>query len=480
MQTIPTGYTYDDVMLVPKRSRVVSRVHIDTSTRLTKSLKLNIPIISANMDTVTEAKMCIALARLGGIGIIHRFLPIQDQVEEVLKVKRSESVLIDRPFTLSPEQTLREARTLKEKFNTGGFAVIDHDNKLVGILTTRDTLFEDDEQKKVKDLMTKSLITAPVGTSLERAREILQQHKIEKLPIVDETGILRGMVTAQDIIKKKEYPFAAKDPRGRLVVGAAIGVKDDYLERAQALVEAEADVLVIDIAHGHSEQVIRTIKELKQRFGDKDIQVMAGNVATGEATEDLIQAGADVVKVGVGPGAACTTRIVTGAGVPQFTAVMNAVEVAEKYDIPIVADGGIKMSGDIVKALAAGASTVMMGSMLAGTDESPGKIIFRNGRRFKIYRGSASFGAASGREQRTTGSDAIRDDIDQIVPEGVESTVLYKGPVADIIHQCVGGLRSGMSYCGALTISEMQKNATFMRQTSAGWRESNPHDINVL
>lgn len=475
---IPLGYSYDDIMLVPKRSRVISRKDIDTSTRLTKTMKLNIPLISANMDTVTEAPMCITLARLGGLGVIHRFLSIPDQVEEVLKVKRSESVMIDEPLTLYPHQTLREVKELKQRFNTGGFAVIDHDQKLVGILTTRDTLFEEDVHKSVSELMTKSLITAPEGTSLERAREILQQHKIEKLPITDEKGVLKGMVTSQDIIKKKEHPFAAKDKKGRLLVGAAIGVKDDYLERAKALLDAGTDIMVIDIAHGHSENVIRTIKELRKQFGD--IQIMAGNVATAQATEDLISAGADCIKVGVGPGAACTTRIVTGSGVPQFTAVNNCAKAAQQHGIPIVADGGIKLSGDIVKALAAGASSVMMGSMLAGTQESPGKVIFRHGRRFKIYRGSASFGAASGREQRIKGSNNIKEDIDEVVPEGVESTVAYKGPVKDIIYQCLGGLRSGMSYCGAMTIPEMHINAEFIRQTPAGLRESNPHDINVL
>ncbi len=470
-----TALSYDDVLLVPQKSEVYSRKDVDTSTFLTKKIKLNIPIISANMDTITEHQMAIALAREGGIGIIHRFLTIEQQVNEILKVKRSESIIIERPYTLNENQTLRDAKQLMKDKNVSGLLITDKYERLKGILTTRDIRFEDNDNVIVEELMTKDVVVAPVGTGIDGAKELIKKYKVEKIPIVDEEGNIFGLITSKDIQKRSMYPNAAKDKKGRLLVGAAIGVKGDYLQRAKELIDAKCDVLVIDIAHGHSQSVIDTIKILRKEFGD--IQIIAGNVATATATEDLISAGADAIKVGVGPGAVCSTRIITGAGVPQFSAVLDCSRVGNQYDIPIIADGGIKVSGDLTKAIGAGASSLMLGNLLAGTEESPGRLIFKNGKRYKIYRGMAGYGAADGRKEKETGKES---DLSEVVPEGVEGVKEYKGYVQEVLFQLVGGLRSGMSYCGATTIEELRKKAKFVKITSAGMRESKPHDLDVL
>lgn len=479
MTDIKEGLTFDDVLLVPKLSNVKSRKDVNVATNLSKNIKLNIPILSANMDTVTEADLAIALARLGGMGIIHRFLTIQQQVDEVKKVKRAESFLIEQPYTLSPDKTLKDAKEImgNNHHHVTGLLVTNRDNKLVGILTKRDVLFETDLNKKVKDLMTKKLITAPYGTNLEKAKEILKENKIEKLPLIDKVGRLKGLITVSDIVKTEEHPLAAKDNKGRLRVGAAIGVKSDFLDRAEALIKAGTDILVVDIAHGHSEHAIKTIKEIKKNFSD--IEIIGGNVATKQGAEDLISAGADVIKVGVGPGSVCTTRIVTGSGVPQLTAIMECSEVAKKYNIPIIADGGIKNSGDITKALVAGASTVMIGNLFVGTEESPGISIHKDGKKFKIYRGMAAFGASTGRKEREIGK-WDEEDVNDFVPEGVESLVPYRGYLREVVHQLIGGLRSGMSYCGAMNLIELRKNAEFVKMTKAGMRESKQYDIEEL
>lgn len=468
--------SYDDVLLVPKFSDISSRKHVDTSTKLTRNLKINVPLISANMDTVTEADMAIAMARHGGLGIIHRFLTVQDQVNEVLKVKRSEAIIIEKPYTLTPEHTIKDAKKLMSEKDITGVPIIDIAGRYVGILTSKDLVFEDNNLKVIEDVMTKKddSITAPPDTDVDAAKIIFKEKKIEKLPLVDERGILRGLITSKDIKKKEKYPFASKDKKGRLLVGAAIGVKGDYLERAEALINAGCDVLCIDIAHGHSKSVIDTIKNLKDRFGN--VEVIAGNVATAEATLDLINAGADAIKVGVGGGSICVTRIVAGSGVPLLSSVMDCAKVANDMGVPIIADQGIRTSGDIAKSLAAGASSVMCGSMFGGTDESPGQIIMRNGMKCKIIRGMAGFGANMSRREKENGSD----DISDVVPEGVEGTVPYKGAVADTIHQLVGGLRSGMSYCGAHNIQEMWKNSEFIKITNSGLKESKSHDIDSL
>lgn len=469
------GLTFDDVLLVPAESAVLPK-DVDTRTRLTRNIQLNIPIVSAAMDTVTEARMAIALAREGGIGIIHRNLSIEEQVAEVDKVKRSESGMIVEPVTLRPTDKVRDALAVMERYHISGVPITDEEGRLVGILTNRDLRFEDDLDQPVANLMTKeNLITAPVGTTLDEAREILHKYKIEKLPVVDERGILKGLITVKDIQKRIQYPNATKDAQGRLRVGAAVGVGPDALERAAALVEEGVDVLVVDTAHGHSRAVIEMVRAIKSRW---DVDVIAGNIATGEAARALIEAGADAVKVGVGPGSICTTRVVAGVGVPQITAIMDVARVARAYGVPVIADGGIQYSGDIAKAIAAGADSVMLGSLLAGVDESPGEVILYQGERFKEYRGMGSIGAMKARsysKDRYFQQDV--DSIAKLVPEGIEGRVPYKGPLANVVYQLVGGLRAAMGYCGARTIRELQEKARFIQMTNAGLRESHPHDV---
>lgn len=472
---VGSGLTFDDVLLIPAESSVLPK-DADTRTRLTRTIWLNIPIVSAAMDTVTEARMAIALAREGGIGIIHRNLSIEEQVAEVDKVKRSESGMIVEPVTLRPNDRVRDALAVMERYHISGVPITDEEGKLVGILTNRDLRFEEDLDQPIERLMTKeNLITVPVGTTLDEAREILHQHKIEKLPVVDEHGYLKGLITVKDIQKRIQYPNATKDSQGRLRVGAAIGVGPDALERAAALVEEGVDVLVIDTAHGHSRGVIEMVRAIKSRW---HVDVIAGNIATGEAALALIEAGADAVKVGVGPGSICTTRIVAGVGVPQITAIMDVARVAHAYDVPVIADGGIQFSGDIAKAIAAGADTVMLGSLLAGVDESPGEVILYQGERFKEYRGMGSIGAMKARsysKDRYFQQDV--ESLSKFVPEGIEGRVPYKGPLANIVYQLVGGLRAAMGYCGAATIRELQQKGRFIQMTSAGLRESHPHDV---
>jgi len=431
------------------------------------------------MDTITESGMAIALAREGGIGIIHRFMTIADQVDEVLRVKRSESVMIEQPYTVSQNMNVTDARKLMTDYGVSGLLVEDNDHKLMGIITRRDITFESNPTKKVSDSMSRDVITAQQGIAIEEAKEILHKHRIEKLPVVDTKYRIVGLITSKDILKMEEYPYASKDKKGRLLAGAAVGVKGDFLERTETLLEAGADVIVVDIAHGHSDNAINAVKMIKKAF--PSCELIAGNVATGNGSKDLIQAGVDAVKVGVGSGSICITRVITGSGVPQVTAVIDSAEVTKDYDIPIISDGGIRTSGDATKALAAGASSVMVGSLFGGTDESPGKTLVKNGKKFKMYRGMASFYASLGRKYREEGSQVIEsDDLNDYVPEGVEAMVSYKGSVVDIIRQLVGGLRSGLSYCGAKTIVEMQKNAKFIKITSAGYIESLSHDVEVV
>jgi IMP dehydrogenase len=430
------------------------------------------------MDTVTESGMAIALAREGGIGIIHRFMTIEDHVDEILKVKRSESVMIEQPYTIKPDVTMAEARKAMAEYGVSGL-LVEEGGRLAGIITRRDITFEKNNKRKVSELMTKDVITAKAGTTIEQAKEILHNQRIEKLPVVDDKKRIVGLITRKDILKMDEYPHASKDKKGRLLVGAAVGVKGDYLERTEALLEAGADILVVDIAHGHSENAINTVHMIKKAF--PNCELVAGNVATGEGARDLIKAGVDAVKVGVGSGSICITRVVTGSGVPQLTAVLDSVAVAKDHGIPVISDGGIRTSGDITKALAAGASSVMVGSLFGGTDESPGKTLVKNGKKFKMYRGMASFYASLGRKYREDGPQVIdSDDLNDYVPEGVEAMVPYKGSVVEIVRQLAGGLRSGLSYCGAKTIQEMQKNAEFIKMTSAGYIESQPHDVDVM
>ena len=475
---IVQGLTFDDVLLVPKRSPIVSRTQTNLRTKLSRNITLNIPIISANMDTVTESGMAIALAREGGIGIIHRFMTIEDHVDEILKVKRSESVMIEQPYTIKPDLTVAEAKKAMAEYSVSGLLVEDR-GKLLGIITRRDITFENNNKLKVSELMTKDVITAKVGITIDQAKEILHNKRIEKLPVVDDKRHIVGLITSKDILKMEQYPYASKDRKGRLLVGAAVGVKGDYLERTEALLEAGADVIVVDIAHGHSENAINTVHMIKKAF--PDCELIAGNVATGEGSRDLIKAGVDAVKVGVGSGSICITRVVTGSGVPQLTAVIDSVKVARDYDIPIISDGGIRNSGDITKALAAGASSVMIGSLFGGTDESPGKTLVKNGKKYKMYRGMASFYASLGRKYREAGPQVVdSDDLNDYVPEGVEAMVPYNGSVVEIIRQMAGGLRSGLSYCGAKTIPEMQTNAEFIRITSAGYIESQSHDVDLM
>ncbi|HEY9407614.1 MAG TPA: IMP dehydrogenase [Nitrososphaera sp.] len=475
---IVQGLTFDDVLLVPKRSPIVSRSQTNLRTMLSRNITLNIPIISANMDTVTESGMAIALAREGGIGIIHRFMTIEDQVDEILKVKRSESVMIEQPYTIKPDLTVAEAKKVMAEFSVSGL-LVEEGGKLLGIITRRDITFEKNNKLKVSELMTKDVITAKAGINIDQAKEILHNKRIEKLPVVDDKKHIVGLITSKDILKMEQYPYASKDRKGRLLVGAAVGVKGDYLERTEALLEAGADIIVVDIAHGHSENAINTVHMIKKAF--PGCELIAGNVATGEGSRDLIKAGVDAVKVGVGSGSICITRVVTGSGVPQLTAVIDSVKVARDYGIPIISDGGIRNSGDITKALAAGASSVMIGSLFGGTDESPGKTLVKNGKKYKMYRGMASFYASLGRKYREAGPQVVdSDDLNDYVPEGVEAMVPYNGSVVEIIRQMAGGLRSGLSYCGAKTITEMQKNAEFIKITSAGYIESQSHDVGLM
>jgi len=467
------GLTFDDVLLVPAESAVLPN-EVSTRTRLTRAIELSIPVVSAAMDTVTEARLAIALAREGGIGIVHRNLSIAEQVAEVDKVKRSEAGMIVEPVTLPPAALVGEAVALMSHYKVSGVPITDDDGVLVGILTNRDLRFEDDLDQPVSALMTsRNLVTAPVGTTLAAAEEILHRHKIEKLPVVDADGRLRGLITVKDIQKKVQFPYATKDERGRLRVGAAVGVGPDALERAQGLAAAGVDVLVVDTAHGHSQGVVEMVRKVKDAIA---VEVVAGNIATAEAAQALVDAGADALKAGVGPGSICTTRVVAGVGVPQITAVYD---IAQAVDVPVIGDGGITSSGDIAKALAAGADTVMLGSMLAGTDEAPGEVIVHQGERFKEYRGMGSLGAMKARgysKDRYFQNDV--EDVDKLVPEGIEGRVPYKGPLAPIVHQLVGGLRQAMGYCGAATLEDLRE-ARFVRITGAGLRESHPHDITI-
>lgn len=476
--TLKEGLTFDDVLLIPKRSHIISRTQTNLRTKLSRNITLNIPFVSANMDTVTESCMAIALAREGGIGIIHRFMSIQDQVDEVLRVKRSESVIIEQPYTIKPDSTAKEARMVMDRFGVSGL-LVEESSKLTGIITRRDITFIDSLHTKVSDLMSKDVITAKEGITIERAKEVLHHHRIEKLPVVNSNKHIIGLITSKDILKMEEYPFASKDKKGRLLVGAAVGVKGDYLERTEALLESGADSIVVDIAHGHSDNAINTVRNIKKAF--PSCELIAGNVATGEGTKDLISAGVDAVKIGVGSGSICITRVVTGSGVPQLTAVMDSVKIAKDHDIPLISDGGIRTSGDATKAIAAGSSSVMVGSLFGGTDESPGKTLVKNGKKFKMYRGMASFYASLGRKFREEGPEIVdSDDLNDYVPEGVEAMVPYKGSVVEIIRQLAGGLRSGLSYCGAKTILDMQNNANFVKISSAGFLESQPHDVDVM
>jgi len=476
---IREGVTFDDVLLVPKYSKVTSRSDTDLSTKLSKNISLNMPLISANMDTVTESSMAVTVAREGGIGIIHRFLTIQQQVNEVLKVKRSGSIIIENPYTINSELTIKDAFSIMNEKQVSGLLVTDSNSKIIGILTERDVLFESpDSSKLVKELMTKDVVTAKLGVDLEQVKEILKHNRIEKLPIVDDNNHVKGLITSQDISNLEKYPNASKDKKGRPLVGSAVGVKGDFMERSEALINAGADVLVVDIAHGHSENAINTVKNIKKAF--PDCELIAGNVATAKGTEDLIKAGVDAVKVGVGSGSICITRVITGSGVPQLTAVFDCAEVGNDHGIPIISDGGTRNSGDATKALAAGASSIMVGSILGGTDESPGSTITKNGKRFKIYRGMASLAASMGRRSKETGTFELADDLNDYVAEGVEAMVPYKGSVTEIITQITGGIRSGLSYCGASNIKQMQENAEFIKISRAGFAESQSHDVDIM
>lgn len=479
MKILPEiALTYDDVLLVPQFSDVESRRKLSTQTRLTPKITLQIPIVSANMDTVTEAEMAIAMARHGGIGIIHRFMSIQEQVEQIERVKRAESFVVDEPITLTTKHTVGDARRLMEETGTGGILILDEAQRLVGIVTSRDMLFEEDDRRPLTEIMSHHLITAPAGTTLQEAAEILHRHRIEKLPLVDEAGALVGLITLKDILKITQFPKATKDAKGRLAVGAAVGVKEREMKRVEALLEAGADCIVVDIAHGDSQLEVNMIRAIRRHF--PEAQIIGGNVATGEGTQRLIDAGADAVKVGVGPGSICITRLVAGAGVPQLSAVMECAAVARPQGIPIIADGGIRTSGDIVKALAAGASTVMIGSLLAGTDESPGLMMTRKGHRYKVSRGMASLQANIARKVREGEGWITQEEIEDYVSEGVEAAVPYRGPVREVLTQLTGGIQSGMSYCGAHSIDELYEKAVFVRITAAGWKESQPHDVELI
>jgi IMP dehydrogenase len=468
------GVTYDDVLLVPAKSSVLPR-ETNVTTKLTRLIDLNIPLLSAAMDTVTESAMAIGLAREGGIGILHKNMNIRLQAEEVDKVKRSESGMIQHPITLGPTQTVREALEVMRKYSISGIPIVQDEN-LVGILTNRDLRFEPNLDLQVSKVMTTGhLVTAPTGTTLEEAEAILQKNRIEKLPVVDKNGKLKGLITFKDIQKKKRHPDACKDKLGRLRVGAAVGVTSDTMERVAALFAAGVDVIVVDTAHGHSKGVINMVKQIKSRY---DVQLIAGNVATGEATRDLIKVGADAVKVGIGPGSICTTRVVAGVGVPQVTAIMECAKVASKLHVPLIADGGIKQTGDIAKAIAAGADSVMLGSLFAGVDESPGEKVLYEGRSYKMYRGMGSIEAMKEGSRDRYFQD-VEDDIQKLVPEGIEGRVPSKGSLSETVHQMIGGLRAAMGYCGCRTIAELKSKAQFVRMTDAGLRESHPHDVSI-
>jgi len=477
----PLGLTYDDVLLAPCRSSVASRRDVDTGTRLTRELRLNIPIVSANMDTVTEARMARAMAREGGLGVIHRFMPIEREAAEVQMVRRPEEAAGGRELhTVVPTRTLAEATSLMGRHNVNSLLVVGENERLLGIVTSRDLLFAENPKATVASVMTggDQLVTAPVGTGLAEARRILHERRVEKLPLVDEAGRLRGLITARDVLRVAEHPNAVRDDQGRLLVGAAIGAVGDYLERAEALVAAGVDVLVVDIAHGHSEHALCATRAVRRTF--PHVQLIAGNVATAEGTRDLAEAGADAIKVGVGPGAACSTRIVAGVGVPQLTALLECSAVARELGIPIIADGGVRTSGDLTKALAAGAETVMIGGLLAGTEECPGLTMTRKGGRYKVYRGMASAGAAESRTRSEVSQDTLDELAAAVVPEGVEAVVPYRGSLAQVLYQLVGGLRSGMSYVNARTLPELRQNARFIRMTDAGRSESRPHDLTYV
>ncbi len=467
------GLTFDDVLLIPQKSEVLPHM-VNIQTNVTKKIKLNIPFISAGMDTVTESKMAISMARQGGLGIIHKNMSIEEQALEVDRVKRCENGVIIDPFFLTKEKTIKDADDIMGRYKISGVPIVDEEKKLIGIITNRDIKFEDDLTKTIESVMTKeNLVTAKEGVTLVEAQQILKTHKIEKLPIIDNDGVLKGLITIKDIEKKIQYPNSAKDSKGRLLCGAAVGISADLLDRVDALNKAKVDVIVLDSAHGHSKGVIDAVKKVKENY--PEIQVIAGNVATAKATKDLIEAGADCVKVGIGPGSICTTRVVAGIGVPQVTAVMDCAEVGREYGVPIIADGGIKFSGDVVKALASGASACMMGSLFAGTEESPGEAILYAGRRYKSYRGMGSIGAM----EQGSKDRYFQNDAKKLVPEGVEGMVAYKGEVEDIVFQMIGGLRAGMGYCGAESLEVLADTAEFMKITAASLRESHPHDIKI-
>ncbi len=473
---VSDGITFDDVLLIPRYSDILPK-ETSLSTKLTKGIALNIPIISAAMDTVTESEMAIALAREGGIGIIHKNMSISKQAEEVDKVKRSESGMIRNPITLTEQNTAQDALALMSKYKIAGFPVIDSNQQLIGIVTNRDLRFKSNGLQPIAELMTKdTIITTHVGTTLEEAEQLLEKHRIEKLPVVDNNGVLHGLITFKDIQKKKKYPNACKDQHGRLRVGAAVGVASETLDRVKALVDSGVDVIIIDTAHGHSLGVISMVKQVKQLY--PELQIIAGNIATEDAARDLIAAGVDGIKVGIGPGSICTTRIVAGVGVPQLTAIMNAASIAKQYGIPIIADGGIKQTGDIAKAIAAGADCIMIGGMLAGHEESPGEKILLEGRAYKMYRGMGSLGAMQQGSADRYFQD-IEEGIAKLVPEGIEGRVPYKGNASDTIYQLIGGLRASMGYCGCKSIAELKEFAQFIRITGAGLKESHPHDVVV-
>jgi IMP dehydrogenase len=472
---VKEGLTFDDVLLVPAKSEVLPK-DVSLRVNLTESLKLNIPIISAGMDTVTEAELAISIARQGGLGIIHKNMSIEQQAEQVEKVKRSESGVITDPFFLTPDHQVFDAEHLMSKYRISGVPIVNSEDeqKLVGIITNRDMRFIQDYSIKIEEVMTKeNLVTASVGTTLDEAEQILQRHKIEKLPLVNDEGVLKGLITIKDIEKVIEFPNSSKDAQGRLLAGAAVGVTGDTMKRVEMLVKANVDVIVVDTAHGHSRGVLETVRQIRESY--PKLNIIAGNVATAEATRDLIEAGADIVKVGIGPGSICTTRVVAGVGVPQITAVYDCATEARKHGKSIIADGGIKYSGDIVKALAAGGHAVMLGSLLAGVTESPGETEIYQGRRFKVYRGMGSVGAM----EKGSKDRYFQEDNKKFVPEGIEGRIPYKGPLADTIYQLVGGIRSGMGYCGTANLEQLRENAQFIRMTGAGLRESHPHDVQI-
>ena len=470
-----TAITFDDVLLVPGKSSVLPR-EVDLKSKLTKNIEVNIPLITSAMDTITENEMAIAIAREGGIGIIHKNMSINRQSSEVDKVKRSESGMILNPVTLTAERTIGEALQTMEEFKISGFPIVDHNYKLIGILTNRDLRFEPDVETSIESIMTKdALITAPVGTNLEKAEKILQRYKIEKLPVVDKSGKLKGLITFIDIQKRKKFPIACKDKFGRLRVGAAVGITSDTLQRVSELVKSGVDVIVVDTAHGHSRGVLEMISRIKK---DSVVELIAGNVATAEATYDLIKAGVDGIKVGIGAGSICTTRVIAGVGVPQISAIIECAKIAAKYGVPVIADGGIKQTGDVPKAIAAGADTVMLGGMFAGTDESPGEKVLYEGRSYKVYRGMGSIEAMKEGSKDRYFQD-VEDDVKKLVPEGIEGIVPAKGPLSDTAYQIIGGLRAAMGYCGAKNIKEMKSKTRFVRITNAGLRESHPHDVKI-